>query len=374
MRAHRMLLASSLVAMTMGVPTAALADGGSGPRSGGTPTLSAPIATGLAGPLQMAVDDDTIYVAQAFAGVLTSLHDGQQSEVASNPGGEIAGVDVGPRHSLLYTSSSGAGPAGSATVAQLNQIRDGSSSVVADVLAYEKDNNPDAGQHYGFEAISAECAAQWLDVVGDPAQYTGIVESHPYAAASKGRTTYVADAAGNDILAVDGKGHVRTVAVLPPQPLKITAEIVAANHLPDCVTGLINDFEPVPTDVEVGADGMLYVTTLPGGPEDPSLGARGSVYRVNPRNGATKQLATGFAGAANLALGKGGQIYVSELFGNQVSRVDHGKASPVLSVNAPSALEYANGKLYVSYDSLPPENAAPDGKVATISLGDKHDH
>ena len=41
-----------------------------------------------------------------------------------------------------------------------------------------------------------------------PAQYTGIVESHPYGSAIDGSTTYVADAAANAILSVNGKGKV----------------------------------------------------------------------------------------------------------------------------------------------------------------------
>src|SRR4029450_3789544 len=94
---------------------------------------------------------------------------------------------------------------------------------------------------------------------------------------------------------------IRTLAVLPSQPLKITEDIAHAQGLPDCVIGVTYRFEAVPTDVEVGRDGYLYVTTLPGGPEDPSLGARGKVYRVNPRNGHIKLVATGFAGGTKPA-------------------------------------------------------------------------
>jgi hypothetical protein len=61
----------------------------------------------------------------------------------------------------------------------------------------------------------------------------------------------------------------------------------------------------------------LVVSLLPGGPEDPSLGARGSVVSVNPRNGNATRLATGIAGATDIALGDHGRIFVSQLFAGQ---------------------------------------------------------
>ena len=120
--------------------------------------------------------------------------------------------------------------------------------------------------------------------------------------------------------------------------------------------------EPVPTDVEIGPGGNLYVSTLPGGPEDPSLGARGSVYKVSPWGGKVKQIATGFLGATNLAVSPWGQIYVSELFGDRVSQVVNGGPAPVASVPSPSGLEWSNGKLYVGSDTF------GSGKIQTISL------
>ncbi|MDQ1716764.1 MAG: hypothetical protein QOE89_717, partial [Pseudonocardiales bacterium] len=121
-----------------------------------------------------------------------------------------------------------------------------------------------------------------------------------------------------------------------------------AQKLPDCVIGVTYNFEPVPTDVEVGPDGWLYVTTLPGGPEDPSAGARGSVYKVNPHTGRSVRIAIGFAGATNLALDGHGNIYVVELFAGQVSKVVHHKPQPVLSLPAVAAIEYEDGSFYAS--------------------------
>lgn len=362
MRAFVRLSVATSAAVLFLVPGVAHAGGGASP-----PVLSDPIATGLAGPLQIAVGErGDVYVAQDFAGVLTRIdRRGNQSVIAANPGGEIAGVDV-EDGKVVYTSA--VGDQTGFTVGQLNKIeRDGSSSVVADVLAYEQRTNPDQVYSYGFETLTPECAAQWpVDQAGPP-QYTGQVDSHAYAVAIADGHRYIADAGGNTILDVTRNGKIRTVAVLPPQPIVVPVEVAAGLGAPACA-GLTYGFEAVPTDVEVGRDGMLYVTTLPGGPEDPSLGARGSVYRVNPWNGNARRIATGFLGATNLAIGRGGAIYVTELFAGRISRVVRGGPEPVIELASPAALEYADGKLYVSYDVF------ANGSVATISVGGGRDH
>jgi hypothetical protein len=358
MRRSRLFLGALAVATV--VPGTAFARVGNGGHDG-PPTLSAPIAEGLAGPLQLAVGEEgAVYIAQSFAGVLTRVGRRGQQDIATNPGGEIAGVDVDDG-AVFYATTNADPDTGEPIAAGLNRIRRGSSSVVADLLAYERSQNPDQHTTYGFQSIPTECAANWPAELG-PTSYTGIVESHPYAVAVDDHLRYVADAAANAILEVGRNGHIRTVAVLPPQPSMISAEAAAANGLPACVAGLTYNFEAVPTDVEIGHDGMLYVTTLPGGPEDPSFGARGAVYRVNPRTGAVRQLANGLAGATNLALGRHGDIFVTELFGGRVSRIVNGLPVTVIELPTPAALEYADGKLYVAF------NVFDSGTVATIEF------
>ncbi len=70
---------------------------------------------------------------------------------------------------------------------------------------------------------------------------------------------------------------------------------------PNCVVGVRYAFEPVPTDVERDGQGNLWVSVLPGGPEDPSLGARGAVYKIN-KHGTVRRIHGGFVGATNLAV------------------------------------------------------------------------
>ncbi len=135
----------------------------------------------------------------------------------------------------------------------------------------------------GDVAGRTPCAAKAIRrLVHGPARYKGTVDSHPYGVASRGwRGWVVADAGGNDLLRVDRGGHVSTMAVLPRQTITVTARTAKAMRLPKCTVGVTYAFEPVPTDVAVARDGALSVSTLPGGPEDASLGARGSVHRVD---------------------------------------------------------------------------------------------
>ena len=121
--------------------------------------------------------------------------------------------------------------------------------------------------------------------------------------------------------------------------MKVTKEAAAALELPDCVVGVTYAFEPVPTDVEVGKDGYLYVTTLPGGPESPALGARGKLWKVNPYSGKAWPIAKGFVSATNLAIGSKGEIYVAELFAGQISVVKRGRTSLFASLPGVVAVE-----------------------------------
>jgi hypothetical protein len=171
--------------------------------------------------------------------------------------------------------------------------------VYADTLAYEQAKNPDKINTYGPRSTDP-CVTGVLGPAGP-----GGIDSHAYSVTAWKGGWVVADAGANALLWVGNKGRIKTLAVLPPQPYVVTAEAAASEGMPTCVVGTTYDFEPVPTDVEVGKDGYLYVTTLPGGPESSVFGARGKVWRVNPHTGRARVVAQGLLGATNLALGKG---------------------------------------------------------------------
>jgi hypothetical protein len=326
------------------------------------PVVSAPIVGGLAGPLQFEVQHNgKILVAQSFSGTVTSVdRNGVATDLFNDPG--VDGVSMGAWGSVIYTHTDF-----ETGVIELRlRTKKGEVKPLANTILHETENNPDGGQTYGFIGLDPSCV---VPPEAGVAPYTGIIDSHPYAVTPTWGGWYVADAGGNDILFVDWHGNVKTVAVLPPQdPIPVTAELAAANELPPCVAGSSFVAEPVPTDVEIGRGGKLYVSTLPGGPEDPSLGARGSVYKVNPWNGHVSLVATGFLGATNLAISPWGTIYVSELFGDQVSKIVHGAPVPVVSLPTPSGLEWSRGKLYVGINTFGDPEAPPNGQIVTVTL------
>lgn len=356
-------------AMIATVCTAALATVAiAGPASATTKHPSgkvSTIASDLITPLSLAVDTNgTSYVSQNFLGTLEQItRKGERTTVASAPGLEIGAVST--RRGEVYFAQ-GNQPTAEFALMKLNP--GGDPIQVADLGAYEAEKNPDQVNHYGFTDLTDACEALFPPPpTGPPGPesplvgfYTGVIDTHVYASAVTRNEVYVADAAGNDILRVGRDGTVSTVAVLPPTaPVVFTAEMAAANTFPDCAVGHGYGYEPVPTDVEIGPDGWLYVTSLPGGPEDASVGARGSVVKVNPGSGEVVTVATGFVGATGLAIdNKTGTIAVVEMFGGadgtgQVSVILSGTdtAATSIPVVSPAAIEVKNGRVYLTHNA-----------------------
>lgn len=329
-------------------------------------------------PFQIAVRDGYInhdhgvYVADGFTKTVSRIRsNGKLTTIATNPAkdGDVAGLAWSRAgRTLAWTATDFANKE-----SWLNLTRPDVGTRRISLSDYEKSANPDGDVHYGIKnptKCQTDAFAALSNAIGEeiPASYTGIKDSHPYSVVQWGDYWVVADAGGNDLLKVDNQGKISTLAVLPPQPMKITQAMATANKLPSCVVGATYAWEPVPTDVEVGPGGLLYVTTLPGGPEDPSAGARGSVYVVNGYTGNSVRIATGFAGATNLALA-GRTIYVTELFAGRISTVSHGKPRPYLTLPGALSVEYSAGHLYAgTMAPMDEKTGKPTGKGRVVEI------
>lgn len=324
------------------------------------------IVDGLVSPLSTAIDvGGARYVTENFAGVLKKVtHKGKTTTLYTAPVGEQGPNEVGGVSAFLgevrFTETT---PGGSL----LKKVdRRGKVSTVADLGAHEAAKNPDGKTTYGITDLPASCAAQWELPI--PVTYQGEVYSHPYATLTTPLGTVVADAGANAILTVDRHGKVRTLAVLPAQKTKLTEAAVGLG-IPSCAVGYTYGFEAVPTDVELGPDGWLYVTLLPGGPEDASLGARGSVVKVNPLTGAVRTVVGGLLSATGLAVSPKGDIYIAELFANRISVLKRGATTPVVfrETVLPAAVEWtprgilATTHALVGLGGAPGEEPTPPG-------------
>lgn len=336
------------------------------------------LASGLTTPLSLEVDSAGVsYVAQNFAGVLTRVNpDRSTSTVVTAPGQELGAVSS--RGGTVYYAQLAQDHSSASLMSVTGQ---GAPVQVADLWAHENGTNPDASSRYGFVNLPQSCLDQF-DPAGPagPPVYTGIIDTHPYASVATAAGVYVADAGANAIFKVGYGGAVSTVAVLPATPpVVISAETAAQFGFPACSVGGSYRFEGVPTDVEVGPDGWLYVTSLPGGPEDASLGMRGSVVKVNPNTGKVVTVATGFVGSTGLAVSlKTGAIFVTELFGGangtgQVSVVLPWGGKPVAAfpVAGPATIEIVGASIYVTRDALAVDDSNPPqgiGKLTKVTV------
>ena len=114
----------------------------------------------------------------------------------------------------------------------------------------------------------------------------GPIDSNPYGLNAHGPGALVADAGANALIEARVAGRSRVVATLNSRP-------TAPN-------------DSVPTEVERGPDGALYVSELTGGPF-PEGGA--SIYRIG-RDGSKSVYLSGFKTIIDFAFARDGSVYV----------------------------------------------------------------
>jgi len=174
---------------------------------------------------------------------------------------------------------------------------------VADLLDFEKANNPDGN-----------LAPDGID-------------SNPFdIEALTGSLALVADAGGNDLLAVDRKGTVDWVAALPQEVVSTAnAKSLAGCPTPPpggeflCELPAAMPAQPVATSIAIGPDGDYYVGELKGfpGPVGESriwrieAGSRHVHCGTDP--GCSLVFDGGFTSIVDLAFGPDGTLYVTEI-------------------------------------------------------------
>ncbi|KUM37301.1 ScyD/ScyE family protein [Arthrobacter sp. EPSL27] len=375
MRTRLSLLATAATAavfFSTGTAAGAAPGNPSGGGGGDAGDKSAVLLTGgLVGPLHLSTGrNGSVTVSESFAGRLTRVDDaGTHSVLYETPDWSVAG-NAQRDGRTYFLESQGAGPDPGELAGHVRIIeQDGSQETLGDFAALETEENADGGTRYGFRDLPAGCASELPPNM--PETYQGEIDSHPYGIALTERTIYVADAGANSVVSVDARtGETETMAVLPPRPYTITAEAAASNGLPACVVGTTYDFEAVPTDVAVGPDGRLYVTSLPGGPEDPTLGPRGAIFTVG-RDGDVELLAEDIMTPTGLALDDDGGLYVASLFGEGVLRIDpdSGESTVVLAAKFAADADIRGHTLYAAVNALPGPDGPPDGQVMYVELG-----
>jgi len=290
--------AAALAAATLVSTPAASADP--------APALT-PIGGDFVSPLHLAFGPGkSLYVADAFTasiqkiklrtGVRTTLFQGTQP---------IPGVDVASNGAIKATLSIG-DPTVPLPTSLIGVNQAGKSWQLADLLAFEVANNPD-GQ--------------------DPAAPDS--QSNPYSVlALKGRTI-VADAGANDLLVLR-HGKVKTLTVFPT----FTGATCPLNNNGD------TSCDPVPTDVELGPDGYLYVSGL--GAE-----VEGHIYKVDQWTGQIVQTWGGLPPLTGIAVSSHGTIYASSIFAGVILKIGRDGSTSAASVPFPTDVEIGNGMIVV---------------------------
>ncbi len=153
-------------------------------------------------------------------------------------------------------------------------LESGEKEAIADLVGYEIENNP------------------------DPAA----IDSNLYGMAMMDGHLYVADAGGNSIIHVDpASGEVSTFAVTGG---------LDAPFFPDSgnpARGGAKEIDSVPSTIVAGADGLLYVSFITGGPFPPGMAP---VHTYAP-DGTESLYAQGLTMVQSLAFDSAGNLYAS---------------------------------------------------------------
>lgn len=248
---------------------------------------------------------------------------------------------------------------------------DGNWVEVADLAAYEFENNTDQGTNEPFEPGPN-------------------LESNPYSIAIDGEWLLVVDAGANALLTVTMDGTIRPYAVFPDQLVEAPPDL----GLPE---GELFPMDAVPTSVTVGPDGAYYVGQLTGFPF-PVGGAK--VWRLEDMNGDGDAMddgektvyADGLTAVVDIEFGSDGTLYAVEIARNGLLAAEEAGPDDVEAVTGaivaiapdgshaevaseglilPGGVAVAyDGSLYVTNFSVFPDEGEMTGQLVHITWPD----
>jgi hypothetical protein len=204
-------------------------------------------------------------------------------------------------------------------------------------------------------------------------------QSNPYGLETIGASkVLVTDAGNNDLMLVNSRGRITTVARFP-------AQAVATDHLPFPFPLPELLAEAVPTTVAIGPDGFWYVGELKGFPFRPGSSniwriapwARGATCDADTSDGCSLWK-TGFTAIVGMEFGRDGSLYVAEMVKNGLAAFFLGgdEVGALWRVKGASKTELAAGDLHLLGDVAVARNGTvyvttgsvhPDGAVVRIN-------
>jgi len=355
MRVGRSVIAAVAVTACALTMTAAPAFAGDGDRGGhGNQDPIKVIATGLAGPLQLADGGgSSLLVTQAFAGEITKVNvrTGEKTAIISGAMGASGATRIGNKIAFVTgVPGPGAAADSSATArlvpsppmaeppdeASLYVAKSGQAPTkLADLMEYELANNPDGQTQFDPNGVPYDALSNPFSVIPDR---------------SRGGFAIVADGGGNDVLRVNARGKVSTFFV---PPLVTSGECATRPNNGDDPFGC----DPVATGLAYGPRNTVFLATLSG-----EAAGQGRVYILDGRGEEAKVLKVikGFNSPTGVAVDNRGNMYVSELLNGQIVKVAWNGKRSYAAVIEPSAVFYSGGKLYSTAQTF------TDGQIVQV--------
>jgi DNA-binding beta-propeller fold protein YncE len=346
------------------------------------------VVSGLDNPRDLAFGPDgRLYVAEAGHGGSECVSGGEEGTQCVGFTSGISRVDVpaGSSHRVVSGLASGADPTGAfATGVDGISVLGGK---IFGIITVSRDEIPPGlsaattaklKKHLGrLITVTPEGKLKFAADVGHEdfmwtADHADLVpgqfpEANPYGVLALPDATWVVDAASNTIDRIGADHEVEVVAFVPNPPSS----------------------DAVPTCIDIGPDGALYIGELTGAGNPPGASV---VWRFTPRGHKLTKWATGLTAVTGCGFAPDGTFYATELstagFENAapgtgaVVRVRPHSTSPttvVSNLDFPGGFAAGrDGSLYVSNWSISPATGGemPSGEVLRIAVKseDHHDH